>query len=104
MRALIGFTFGIVIAMIGITYVLPGQTEYVTVYSTEVIEREILTTLDLDELAQQIEQLDGELYLECINIIERQTQDPRPGIIQHVERHYQGDACKAADEAMHGNW
>jgi hypothetical protein len=100
MRALIGFTFGIVIALIGVTYLVPAQT----VYTTEVIEREIVTTLDLEELRQQVDTLDGELFVECINIIERHTQDPRPGIIHHVERHYEGDACKAADEAMHGNW
>ena len=100
MRALIGFTFGIVIALIGVTYLVPAQT----VYTTEVIEREIVTTLDLEELRQQVDTLDGELFVECINIIERHTNDPRPGIIHHVERHYQGDACKAADEAMHGNW
>ena len=100
MRALIGFTFGIVIALIGVSYLVPAQT----VYTTEVLEREIVTTLDLEELRQQLDTLDGELFVECINIIERHTNDPRPGIIHHVERHYQGDACKAADEAMHGNW
>ena len=100
MRALIGFTFGIVIALIGVTYLVPAQT----VYTTEVIEREVVTTLDVEELRQQVDTLDGELFVECINIIERYTNDPRPGIIHHVERHYQGDACKAADEAMHGNW
>jgi hypothetical protein len=100
MRALIGFTFGIVIALIGVTYLVPAQT----VYTTEVIEREIVTTLDLEELRQQIDTLDGELFVECINIIERHSNDPRAGIIHHVERHYEGDACKAADEAMHGNW
>jgi hypothetical protein len=103
MRALIGFTFGIVIALIGVTYLVPAQPAQ-TVYTTEVIEREIVTTLDLEELRQQLDTLDGELFVECINVIERYTQDPRPGIMHHVERHYEGDACKAADEAMHGNW
>lgn len=104
MRVLIGFTFGIVIGLIAITHIVPEQTKYVTVHDTQVIEREILTTIDLDDLRQQIDELDQELYIECINVIAWHTDDPRAGIIQHVERHYEGDACRAADEAIRGEW
>lgn len=104
MKTLLGFTFGIVIGLIAITYMVPKQTEYITVHRTQVIEREVLTTVDIEALKEQIEDLDDQLYIECVNVIERETGDPKAGIIQHVERHYQGNACKAADEALRGEW
>ena len=59
---------------------------------------------DLDELREAFARTAEELRRECLYIIERQTGDPMPGIIHHVERHYQGDACAAADEALTGGW
>ena len=59
---------------------------------------------DLDDLRAAFAQTAEELRRECLYIIERQTGDPMPGIIHHVDRHYQGDACRAADEALAGGW
>jgi transcriptional regulator of met regulon len=83
-------------------------TEPTTVYQVQVIERtvvdEVLTTLDLEELRDQINNLKGDLNYECLLIIERHTGDPLPGIQHLVDRHYNGDACKAAEEAARGHW
>lgn len=77
-------------------------------YQTEVIERividEQLTTLDLDQLRDQIGTLEADLYEECVHVIARHTDDPLQGIRNHVDRHYDGDACRAAAEAQRGRW
>ena len=78
------------------------------VYQTEVRERlitqDVITTLDLEDLKEQLAELDEQLYLECVEVIVRHTGDPRAGVIRHIERHYQGEACRAADEALRGEW
>ena len=74
----------------------------VTEYQVEVIERTVYT--DLDDLREAFAQTAEELRQECLYIIERQTGDPMAGIIHHVDRHHQGDACAAADEALNGGW
>ena len=103
MNRIAAFTAGAAAAVIALTWTTT-EPEPGTVYQTEVIERQVLTTIDLDELQAQVQELDEQLYLECINVIARYTDDPKAGIIHHVERHYQGDACLAADEAMRGDW
>ena len=88
--------------------ILTRTLEPKTVYRTEVIERtrteQVLTTIDLEELKGNINELDKQLKAECILVIERHSGDPIEGIRHHVERHYAGDACKAADEAVRGQW
>jgi hypothetical protein len=59
---------------------------------------------DLDDLREAFARTAEELRSECLYIIQRTTGDPMPGIIHHVDRHYQGDACRAADEAINGGW
>ena len=79
-----------------------------TIYQTEVIERvqveEVLTTLDLEELKDNIKELDEQLYEECLFVIHRHTGDPIEGLRHYVDRHYDGNACRAADEAARGAW
>ena len=71
-------------------------------HHTEVIERTVYT--DLDDLRLEFADLAEQLRTECLLIIERHTGDPMPGIINLIDRHYQGDACRAADEAIRGGW
>ncbi|HEY7821749.1 MAG TPA: hypothetical protein VIG24_02890 [Acidimicrobiia bacterium] len=77
-------------------------------YETEVIERTVvdekLTTIDLEQLRHQVDDLNEQLDDECVLMIARRTGDPEAGIRHHVDRHYDGDACKAAEEAMSGDW
>ena len=77
-------------------------------YNTEVVERividEQLTTLDLEQLRDDIDSLDDQLYDECVHIIARHTHDRVQGIRNYVDRHYDGDACKAAAEVQRGDW
>jgi hypothetical protein len=95
-------------ALITLAIVAITRPEPTVVYQTEVHERiiieEVLTTIDLEELKAQIADLDERLYTECLEIVIRHTGDPRAGVIRHIERHYQGDACRAADEALRGEW
>ena len=100
MRTLIGFTFGIIITLIGVTYLIPQQTQY----ETQVITHTETVYTDLDQLRLEYADLAEQLRHECLLIIERQTGDPMPGIEHHVNRHYQGDACRAADQALNGEW
>jgi hypothetical protein len=96
---------GALAALVIMTIIKPEPT---VVYQTEVIERvhveEVLTTLDIEELKDQIGELDQALYDECVAIIVHRTGDPEAGVIRHIERHYDGDACQAADEALRGDW
>lgn len=108
MNTILGFTYGIILTLIATTYLIAPPPEPVTVHDIQIIERtrteHVTTTLDLEQLKSQIAGINDDLHAECINIIERHTGDPKAGIIIHVERHYQGDACQAADQAIHGRW
>jgi hypothetical protein len=105
MRLVTAAAAGAIAALIVVTIVKPEPT---VIYQTEVRERlitqDVITTLDLEDLKDQIAELDEQLYLECVEVIIRHTGDPRAGVIRHIERHYQGDACRAADEALSGGW
>ena len=70
-------------------------TESTVVYETQVVERIIVLTTD---------ELEEQLADECIAIIVRLTGDPAPGVRNLIDRHYDGDACKAAQEAIRGDW
>jgi hypothetical protein len=106
MNTLIGFTFGTIAGLIAITLILPKQTviEHQTEYVIQTVVHEKVAVLEFDELRDQITNLTDDLYQECLKVIERHTDDPMPGIIRHVDRHYQGDSCLAADEAIRGGW
>jgi hypothetical protein len=81
------------LATIAITNLTTPEPDIV--YQTEVVERTIVLT---------VEQLDEDLADECIAIIVRLTGDPAPGVRNLIDRHYDGDACKAAQEAIRGDW
>ena len=105
MRLATAAASGAIAALIVVTIIKPQPT---VIYQTEVRERlitqDVLTTLELEDLKEQMAELDEQLYIECVEVIIRHTGDPRAGVIRHIERHYQGDACRAADEALSGGW
>ena len=105
MRLATAAASGAIAALIVVTIIKPQPT---VIYQTEVRERlitqDVLTTLELEDLKEQMAELDEQLYIECVEVIIRHTGDPRAGVIRHIERHYQGDACRAADEALRGEW
>ena len=76
----------------------------VTEYNVEVIERTETVYTDLEDLRQEFADVAEQLRQECLYIIEVRTGDPMPGIINLIDRHYQGDACRAADEVLRGKW
>ena len=78
--------------------IVQHEVQVITETKTETVHT------DLDDLRQDFAELAEQLRLECLYIIERQTGDAMAGIMHHVERHYQGDACAAADEALAGGW
>ena len=80
------------------------EPQTITEYQIETIVKTETVYTDLDDLRQDFAETAEQLRQECLLIIERQTGDPMPGIINLVDRHYQGDACRAADEALNGEW
>jgi hypothetical protein len=86
---------GTVGAALAVLVMLQVTPEPDRIIETEIVERTvILSSIDIDK------QLDDE----CIAIIVRLSGDPEAGVRHHVERHYQGDACEAAHEAIRGEW
>jgi hypothetical protein len=104
MKTILAFTFGTIVALIGATYLAPQQTIYETEVVTRTVIQEKVTTIDIDQLQAEYRELAEQLRVECLLVIERHTGDPLEGIRHHVDRHYNGDACAAADEAIHGGW
>jgi hypothetical protein len=100
MRTLAAFTAGAAIATLIATP--EPQPQRQVEYQVEVYERTVYT--DFTDIATNIQELEEQLYEECIAVIQRHTDDPKAGIIIHVERHYDGDACAAAEEAALGHW
>lgn len=98
--AIAGCAVGVIATAIAITPTVE--------YRTQVIERTVIDEevrmVDLEELREQIAGLDADLYEECVHVIARHTDDPIQGIRNHVDRHYDGDACRAAAEAQRGEW
>ena len=106
-KAIIAITVPLTLALIAgqIWFYFAVWNRSATVeYHVEVIERTETVYTDLDDLREAFAQTAEELRQECLYIIERNTGDPMPGIINLVDRHYQGDACRAADEALAGEW
>ena len=98
------FATAAITALIVIAIYQNRPPETVTQYQTEVITRTETVYTDLDELRDAFARTAKELRQECLYIIERHTGDPMPGIINLIDRHYQGDACQAADEVLRGEW
>ena len=104
MKTIIGFTAGVIVTLLGLSYAAPGQTHTETIIETKVITNEVKTTLDIEELRQSFAGLAQELRDECIRVLERTSDLPLPMIEAYVDRHYQGDACAAADEVWARGW
>ena len=94
----------ILTALVIVTIYETREPNTVTEYKVEVIERTETVYTDLDDLRQDFADTAEQLRQECLYIIERHTSDPMPGIINLIDRHYQGDACQAADEVLRGEW
>jgi regulator of protease activity HflC (stomatin/prohibitin superfamily) len=70
----------------------------------QTITRQVITTIDLDELIEQSRTIHQQLTDECLAIIQRWTDEPKAGIIHHVNRRYDGDVCAYADEVVRDRW
>ena len=92
----------ILTALVIVTIYETRQPDTITEYQVEVHQQTVYT--DLDDLREAFAETAEQLRQECLYIIERQTGDPMAGIIHHIDRHYQGDACRAADEVLRGEW
>ena len=104
MKLIVGFTFGTITALLVASYLIPGQTHIETIVQTEVVTQQVVTTLNLEHLKDQVESLNEALYEECIRVLQRTSDLPIPMIQQYVDRHYEGDACKAADKVWSYGW
>ena len=107
MRFIAGLTIGIIAGLYIASHVIEQQLPARNTDDAVIVEtyiEEVIVHTDLDDLRQAFAETAEQLRQECLYIIERQTGDPMAGIIRHVDRHYQGDACKAADEALAGGW
>jgi hypothetical protein len=108
MNTILAYTFGVITTLIGVTYLVPTQTNVtMTPAITETVYiNDIVTTIDLEQLRNTTDldpNLDAALAAECTYAIQRQTDEPLQGIVIHVERWWQGDACAAyAHQAEHG--
>jgi len=92
----------ILTALVIVTIYETRQPDTITEYQVEVHQQTVYT--DLDDLREAFANTAEQLRQECLYIIERHTGDPMAGIIHHIDRHYQGDACRAADEVLRGEW
>ena len=92
----------ILTALVIVTIYETRQPDTITEYQVEVHQQTVYT--DLDDLREAFANTAEQLRQECLYIIERQTGDPMAGIIHHIDRHYHGDACRAADEVLRGEW
>jgi hypothetical protein len=104
MNHIISFTAGIIVTLIGVTYLLPAQTHSEQIVETRIITNEVLTTIDLEELKEAVTNLDQELQDECSRVLQRTSDLPEPAIKQYVDRHYDGDTCLAADQVWSRGW
>ena len=93
MRATIAAAAGAAAAVIIMT--LTSQTQPTPTVETQVIERTVVL---------MSEDLDKQLNDECVAIVVRMSGDPEPGVRRLIERHYEGDACHAAQKALNGDW
>jgi hypothetical protein len=109
MRTLVGFTFGVVATLLGVSTLAPGQTEIQVVHQVDdtVHINQVITTLDLEQL-RDIDQIDPDLNealaAECAYAIQRQTDEPLKGIVIQVERWWQGDSCAAYEHLVRHGW
>jgi hypothetical protein len=92
MRTVIAAALGAATAVYVMTALEPQPT---IEYQTQIVERTVVITTD---------ELDKQLEDECVAIIVRLTGDPAPGVRHLINRHYEGDACQAAHEAIRGQW
>ena len=104
-RFIAGFAIGAIVALNLAAHLVQQQpTPTDSAVVVEYITETVTVHTDLDDLRQAFADTAEQLRQECLYILERTTGDPMAGIIHHVNRHYQGDACAAADEALRGGW
>jgi hypothetical protein len=111
MRTVYGFTFGVIITLLGISHLLPTQTHTQYVPEVQVIERtvidQVITTIDLDRIrnTEHLDpHLDEQLAYQCALTIQRQTDEPLAGITLYISRYWNDDACTAAEHLMVYGW
>ena len=109
MRTLFAFTFGVIATLLGVTHILPSQTNVnVTEAVTETVYiNQVVTTLDLEQLRDTTTadpNLNDQLNHECAYAIQRQTDEPLHGIIHYNERWWSGDSCAAYEHLQTHAW
>jgi hypothetical protein len=93
MRATIAAAAGATAAVLVMT--LTSTNQSTPAPEVQVIERTVVL---------MSEDLDKQLNDECVAIVVRMSGDPEPGVRSLIDRHYDGQACDAAHEALRGNW
>jgi hypothetical protein len=85
------------------------HTETVTVIETETIVEQVpAKAIDVRDLLMRLDikpdpDQDDEANSQCAYALQRMTDEPLQGIINYVERQYQGDSCAAYQhQAIHG--
>ena len=109
MRTLLAFTFGVVATLLGVSTLAPGQTQTQVVHQVDdtVHVNQVITTIDLEQLRDTRTinpDLDASLAAECAYAIQRQTDELLKGIVIHVERWWQADACAAYEHLVRHGW
>jgi len=108
-RQFITFTTGAVVALLIGSYFTPGQstTRVISTVDDTVHVNQVITTLDLEHLRDTLHidpNLDAALAAECAYAIQRHTGEPLKGIVYHVERWWQSDACAAFEHLIAHDW
>jgi hypothetical protein len=107
MKLIAAFAAGATLTALAMTQLTP-EPDIQVITNTEIVERtiieQVMTTLDIEHVREQAAQLEQLLHAECILAIHWRTGDPIAGIEHLVTRHYAGDACKAAEEALNDRW
>jgi hypothetical protein len=108
MNTILGFTAGVITTMLLAVHII-SPTHTIT-RDQPVIIRNTTTVIDTDRIIDLLrnttntnQDLDDDLYVECLLTIERHTHDPLEGIVHYIHRYWHGDACAAAaHQAEHG--
>jgi hypothetical protein len=110
MSRFLAFTFGAVLALLGASYLIPGQThtvDYQIITRDRIIIEEVMTTLDLEHIRDTTAvdpDLEEQLLAECVYAIARTAVEPMQGIIYYIEKYWSGDACAAYEHLQTHGW
>lgn len=104
MRTIGYFTFGVIVALLAISYAAPQQT----VYETQVVTRTVTEYEQLDIAkyrdVSKVSEHDDDILAECAYAIARQTDEPIAGIVIYVDRYWEGDTCAAYLHLVDHGW